>query len=107
MRILSHAFSTLCLLALSASPARAFNPEEHKLAGDLGSQAAAAAITKLIGASSLLKGSQSATDGVRLVAKDSIPKDSKFKGGFVPREKALEARRPLIVWVGSADRKTG
>src|SRR4051812_41401288 len=78
----------------------AFNPEEHKLAGDLGSQKAAAALEKarlLPESRALVRVRHGAADGktaqgedIRLVTAESVPKDGRFKG-FVPREKEHKA----------------
>src|SRR5947208_12513677 len=94
--------------------ARAFNPEEHKLVGDLGSHAAAVQLAKLKllpQSRALIRVRAGGGDApeVRLVMEESIPKvsgkrDARFKG-FVPREGAHRLQGPILVWVGKADGK--
>ena len=99
-------------IPLVAGPSHAFNPEEHKIVGDLGSQRAAEMIKDAIPAPRLVKFNHDPKE-VRLVVKGRFPKDlkgskdSRFDKSFVPRERAHEAKTPLLIWVGAADQTTG
>jgi len=107
---------TLAALAVvaAASAAHGFNPEEHKLAGDLGSQKAGPAIEKLLPGRKLVRVRRGLADGktrtgedIRIVAADSIPRvkgkpDPRFRG-FIPRDRRHVATSPILLWVGKAD----
>ncbi len=43
---------------------------------------------------------------MRIVVRNRIPNDKRFKGSYVPRERALEVKNPLLIWVGAADRSS-
>lgn len=98
--------ATATMVFMSA-PAIAFNPEEHKVLGDLGSEKAADAVRKVVGTSRLIKFRHRRGE-VRLVVKGRIPNDDRFKGSYVPkRGSPQEARSPVLIWVGKADRSRG
>jgi len=97
---------TSAVLPLASNASYAFNPEEHKVLGDLGSERAAKAVRSVIRAPKLIKFDHK-PDEVRIVVRGRIPKKKRFKGSYVPREASQEVKKPLLIWVGAADRSTG
>ena len=104
-RIFSFLLASVVLFNFP-SASYAFNPEEHKAMGDLGSEAAIKAIKKVVGQSNLIKFKHNPGE-VRIVVRNRIPNNKRFKGSYVPRERALEVKNPLLIWVGAADRSSG
>lgn len=111
-----RALRAVAVLVLACG-AVAFEAEEHKLAGDLGSETAAREVADLFtgGVKALVRIHDGATDtasgdSVRLINTASLKalverKDRKFEAtAFYARERQLEATHPLLVWVGTADR---
>jgi len=97
---------TGAILPAVSSPVHAFNPEEHKFLGDLGSERAAKVVRTAIGKQTLIKFDHKPGE-VRVVVRGRIPKEARFKGSFAPRKAENEVKKPLLVWVGAADRSTG